>query len=260
MKQSYIKIATITVLTFFIAAFPVSAQDSAPTETKNKTVCTFEDRICILDQIEQSAKDMERDVEKDKTYRELAKLYSHHGRSDKAVPLIEKIKNADTKAMTIRGIGMEVADLNISETEKKDIMSKLRTEAEKIEHPPSYAIALTYIAMAQAYAGDDEGSWKTASDMENKALRHKAFGETAEIQAEMGKYKEAKISLKKIQDEPYENKAFATVSKILVNIGDYKNAYDAALQITNPYKRALALQYLLEQEAIAAEQKQKNMK
>ncbi len=255
MKQLYINLATITVLSFLTVLCPAHAQENTPTPKKEKTGCAFEDRICILDDIEQSTANMERDVERDKTFRELAKLYTQHGKSDKAIPLVTKIKNADTKAMTIRGIGMEVAKLDIPMTDKKAIMSKLRAEAEKIEHPPSHAIALTYIAMAQAYAGDDEGSWKTASDMENDSLRRKAFGETAEIQAETGKYKEAKISLQKIQDEAYQNKAFATVSKILVNIGDYKNAYDAALEITNPYKRALAMQYLLEQEAIAAEQK-----
>ena len=38
-------------------------------------------------------------------------------------------------------------------------------------------IALTYISMAQAFAGDNDAAMKTAAGMDNQALRNKAYGE-----------------------------------------------------------------------------------
>lgn len=208
--------------------------------------CEIKDRGCILEQIVKTSEDIENAAWKDQTLREAAKTYASDSQFDMALSLIEKIETPDTKALTIRGIGMALASLEFSEEEKTDIFNKLRIEAEKIEHPPSYAITLTYIAMSQAFAGDNEGAWKTASDMENAALRHKAYGETAEIQAEKGDYKSAQISIEKIDSAAFKNKAYTIVSKILADKELFLDAYESAKRITNPYKRAQSLQYILD--------------
>lgn len=208
--------------------------------------CEVKDRTCILEQITKTAQAIENAAWKDQTLREVAKTYATDGAFDKALAIIEKIETPDTKALTIRGIGMAIATQKYTHEDKTDMYGKLRIEAEKITHPPSYAIALTYIAMAQAFAGDNDGAWKTASDMENAALRHKAYGETAEIQAEKGDYTAAQTSIEKIESAAFRNKAYTIVSKIFADKKLYSDAYEAARRITNPYKKAQSLQYILD--------------
>ncbi|MCB1682041.1 MAG: hypothetical protein H6858_03900 [Rhodospirillales bacterium] len=234
----------LLVFMALLVAFPASAEAQKPKTDS----CNVSEKICILSQIQEQAQTLESKTERDQTYRELAKAYARSNKIDEAVALIPKIQTPDTQAMTIRGIGMELAALNLPKDRQDAVFKTLRTEAEKIKHPPSYAIALTYIAMSQAFAGDDEGAWKTASEMQNDSLRHKAFGETAEIQAEKGEYEKAKTSLTRIGDPSYQNKAYRTVSKILADKGLYEESYDAALQIANPYLKALALQYLVDKQ------------
>ncbi|HOO81589.1 MAG TPA: hypothetical protein PK513_03710 [Alphaproteobacteria bacterium] len=208
--------------------------------------CLAQDRACILKEIETESAQIENTSWRDQTYRELAKTKAADGDMDGAIALIDKIETPDTQAMTIRGIGMAAADLKLEKAAYDALFTKLRTRAEKIEHPPSYAIALTYIAMAQAFAGDNEGAWKTASEMENDALRHKAYGETAEIQAEVGNAHAAMKSIGFIDSIAFRNKAYAIVSKILADRKDFDGAMAAAMTITNPYKKAKALQYILD--------------
>ncbi len=210
--------------------------------------CSAQDRACILEAIKTQATEINNTAWKDQTYRELAKTYAVDDKFEKAINIIPLIETPDTKAMTIRGIGMAIATQNHDTPTLNTMFTKLRSEAEKIEHPASYAIALTYIAMAQAFAGDNQGAWNTAADMDNDALRHKAYGETAEIQAEKKDYKSAKISIDKIESESYRNKAYGIVSGILADNAQYQNAYSAAIKITNAYKKALALQYILDQQ------------
>jgi hypothetical protein len=102
--------------------------------------------------------------------------------------------------------------------------------------------------MAQAFAGDDEGAWATAADMENDALRHKAYGETAEVQAEKGNHEAAMTSISKIESLAYRNKSYSLVSKILADQGLYDEAVVAANPISNAYKKANALQYILDKQ------------
>ncbi|MCB1783476.1 MAG: hypothetical protein KDI13_05720 [Alphaproteobacteria bacterium] len=182
---------------------------------------------------------------RDQTYREIAKTYAAEGKTDEAIAIIEKIETPDTKAMTIRGIGMAAAKLNLPAESRTALWTTLRAQAEKITHPPSYAIALTYIAMSQAFAGDNQAAWDTAADMENDALRHKAYGETAEIQAENHDPENAFISISKIDSASYRDKSAETVSRLFSDAGDYNNAYKTAQMVTNPYKKTLALQYML---------------
>lgn len=221
---------------------PLMAQDQAAAPKK----CGIEDRICLLTTLEESAGQIDTVAWRDQVYRELAKTYAADGDYKHAITFIDKIETPDTKAMTIRGIGMASAWFKHPAETYKDIFSSLRTESEKITHPPSYAIALTYIAMSQAFAGDNEGAWATADSMENEALRHKAYAETAEIQAEKGDFKNARISIEKISSLSFRNKAYETITKILADHGFLADAYESALLIDNPYKKAQAIQYILD--------------
>lgn len=213
--------------------------------------CQVEDRFCVLENLRKDAGKIEREAWRDQTYRELAKSFAGDGNIDSAVSVISDITNSDTKAMTIRGIGMEIANLGFSQDRLDQEFEKLRMEAEKIDHPPSYAIALTYIAMGQAFAGDNEGAWKTAASMENDALRHKAYAETAEIQAENGDFSAAQKSIKFIESEAFRNKAYSITSKIFADSGLFEESYKTAMEITNAYKKAQAIQHMLDEQKAA---------
>ncbi len=215
---------------------------------ENHTICMIEDRACLLDLLDHTAEKIEKRSWRDQTYRELAKTRTFEGDLAGALAIIPKIETPDTQAMTIRGIGMALATQELEKDAYNSAFIQLRAVAETIEHPPSYAIALTYIAMAQAFAGDNEGAWKTAGDMKNDALRHKAFAETAEIQAEAEDFEAAMISISKIESEAFRNKAYTIISKILANRGKLGEALASAVKISNAYKKSKALQYILDKQ------------
>lgn len=219
-----------------LAALPALAQD---------TPCSGKDKPCMLGQLEALTAKIDEPHWKDQTYRELAKLLAHEKQTEKAISLVARIENPDTKAMTIRGIGMEAAKTDMTPEEFAALFTALRTEAEKIEHPPSYAIALTYIAMAQAFAGSNDGAMKTALDMENAALRNKALGETAEIQAERGDLPHAMASIAAIESPAFRNKAYRTISKIFADREKYDEAMNAAMAIDNTYQKSQSVLYIL---------------
>lgn len=210
--------------------------------------CDIADRGCMLDQLGNYAAKIEQKGWRDQTLRELAKSYAADGQIDRAIGLISDISNPDTKAMTIRGIGMELAGLNYTPEQLQREFAKLSAEAPKINHSPSHAIALTYIAMAQAFAGDNEGAWKTAESMENGALRNKAYAETSEVQAEHGQYDTAIKSIGFIDNEPFRNKAYGIIAKIFADRGLLEESYQSALKITNPYNKTQAMQYMLDRQ------------
>jgi len=169
----------IAFVVFMIVLMPLHgfAQDK---------ICEASNRECIFSALIRTTGSIENPIWRDQSYREIAKSLAADGRFDDAFDVWEKIENPDTKALTIRGIGMAVADFELPKDQYDALFKALRARSETITHPPSYAIALTYIAMAQAFAKDDEGAWATAASMENEALRYKAYGESAEIQAERG--------------------------------------------------------------------------
>jgi len=212
------------------------------------TPCKAADRACVIGALIKASEGIENANWRDQSYREIAKSLAADGRFDQALGVWGRIENPDTKALTIRGIGMAAADHNLDDDTYQVLFTQLRAKAETIEHPPSYAIALTYIAMAQAFAGDDDGAWATAASMENDALRHKAYGETAEIQAEVGNVAGAMKSIGYIESVAFRNKAYALVSKILADRGMYDAALQAAAPLTNAYKKAKALQYVLDKQ------------
>lgn len=208
--------------------------------------CDVANKLCIMEEIKKTADKIDNPSWRDKTLRELAKSYTHEGKEDKAIALIAEIEKPDTKAMTIRGIGMAAADNRWKDKERyKKLFDKLAIEAEKIEHKPSYAIAYTYIAMSQAFARDDEGAMATAQSMKNDALRHKALAETAEIQAERGDYDAAMKSIAAIESTSFRNKAYGTVTRIFTKKGKLEEAYNAAQKIDNAYVRTQVLQSII---------------
>ncbi len=208
--------------------------------------CNASDKSCLMSELESAAPNIENKSWRDKVYRELAKSYASEHMSDKAIALINKIDNPDTKAMTIRGIGIASADANWSDASAyKALFDKLKIEAKKITHPPSNAIAYTYIAMAQAFAKDDEGAMETALTMTNPALKHKALAESAEIQAERGDFKVAMESIAAIDSVAFKNKAYATIAHIFTKSGQLDYAYKATAKIENAYKKAEALQKII---------------
>ncbi len=210
--------------------------------------CEIKDRMCIIDNLIKQSSAIDNIAWKDQTYREIAKTLAFDKKFEKALSVIDLIQTPDTKAMSIRGVGMMLGNYGEDKESLSKKFAKLRVKADSITHPPSHGIALTYIAMAQAFAGDNQGAWDTTADMKNTALKHKAYGETAEIQAEKGDYKSAQISISKIDSLSFRNKAYEIISKILSDKKLYEDAYKAANAITNPYKKAQAIQYMLDKQ------------
>jgi hypothetical protein len=226
----------LTLIGLWVLLYPMQA----------KAACNGADKLCIMEEIKTNAAAIENKNWRDTTYRELAKSYTYEGYEDKAIALISIIERPDTKAMTIRGIGFTAADNKWEDRVRYDaLFKKLALEAEKITHLPSHAIAYTYIAMAQAFAEDDAGAFKTAKAMKNEALRNKAFGESAEIQAERRNYDAAMESIAQINSLAFRNKAYATIAKILTKADELEKAYQAASKIENAYAKAQAFQTIV---------------
>ena len=236
----------LPVFIFFLSAIGSFVIPAQAQESPNAPSCTAEQRSCLIDELITLAATIDKKAWRDQTYREIAKTLAFDGEFNKAVSIIDKIEIPDTKAMTIRGIGMMLAAHNYSAEELEKKFAVLHTKAKEIEDPPSHGIALTYIAMAQAFAGNDEGAWETCAMMENEALQNKAYGETAEIQAERGDFKAAQKSIESIKSLSFRNKAYEIISHILSDSTLYDDALSAANAITNSYKRAQAVQYLLD--------------
>lgn len=234
------------ILLVFFALVPAlaGAQDSParPAEAP----CSAQDRPCLLNRIEVLATKITEDRWRDITYRELAKTLAFDGKTDQAVSLIEKIKNPDTRAMTIRGIGMTLAGRKTTLEEREKLYAQLEAAAKAIDHPASRAIAFTYISMAQAFAGDDSLALATAAAMDNESLRNKAFGEAAEIQAERADASAALATLEKIGNVSYRDKQYLVVLKIFANAAHDDEALQAALKIDNPVIQSEGIQFLLD--------------
>lgn len=227
-----------TVLLLWPVAFPVLAAEPTP-------ACAGSDRACLLAELATTTAAITESKWRDISYRELAKSYAEEGKTSEAIALIDKIENPDTKAMTIRGIGMAAAELNLTSETYAELFKILAEKAAGISHEPSREIAYTYISMAQAFAKQDDAASTTAASMTNEALRHKAFGEMAEIQAERPDAPAALKTLKKIDSESYRNKSTRTVTLLLADRGLFDEAAQAAHGITNPTLKAEALQYII---------------
>jgi hypothetical protein len=229
-----------------LAALVILALDAGVTHAEeSKKSCAAMDRPCLLRELESLIPSIDNSDWRDQSYRELAKTYAYEGQLQKALSVISKVENNDTRAMTIRGIGMAAASAKLSKPEYALLWKELNSEAAKINHAPSRGIAYTYISMSQVYAGDDDAARATASKMENGALRNKAYGEAAEIEAERGDLKNALTSLSAIDAPPYRDKQYDIVSRIFIDKALVNEAYECAKKIDNSYLRAKAVQRIL---------------
>jgi len=234
IKKQFKEQLALTVMAIFFVTLPAQAQ------------CNTQDKLCLMDEILETSAVINNPAWRDKALRELAKSYTYEGQENKAITLIEKIEKPDTKALTIRGIGFAAADAKWPNAQRYQSLFKiLTTEANKITHPPSQAIAFTYIAMAQAFAHDDIGAIATAKAMQNEALRNKAYGESAEIQAERGDLDAALQSIAAINSLSFRNKAYGNIAGIFTKQGKIEHAYAAAQKIDNAYARTQALQKIV---------------
>lgn len=216
------------------------------TPSQGVAKCSATDKLCVMAEIKKTADSIENISWREKSYSDLARSYTNAGHESKAVALIDEITKPAMKATTIHIIGESAAKSKWQDKKRyQALFEKLAKKADKIEHKPSYAIAYTYIAMAQASSGDNKGAMATAQNMGNDALRHKAFAEISEIQAKRRNFDAAMASIKEIESSSYRNKAYGSVSRIFLKKGELESAYTAAEKIDNPYARAQALQNLI---------------
>lgn len=234
---------------FFTVLFVLLAGNANATPTngsdKPDPICQGQDQACLFNELEKSAAAITEEKWRDIAYRELAKSLAETGQTERAISLISKIINPDTQALTIRGIGMGAAKLNWAPEKYSDLFTQLTSKAMAIEHTPSKEIALTYICMAQAFARMDDDAVKTAQSMTNPALRHKALGEMAEIQAERSDAVAALKTLNMIDSEAYKSKSARTITILLSDRQLFDDAAKAAALIKNPTLKAEALQYMI---------------
>lgn len=204
------------------------------------------DRTCLALMVMQNAEAVAEPAWRDKAYRELAVSLTYDGRVDDAIALVPRITNPDTQAMTIRGIGMAAALYKDYTPERlRAVFAALKKAAGTINHPVSPAVAMTYVAMSEAFAKLDDDAWATAASIENLALRQKAFGETAEIQAERGDITKAMASAARIDTGSFRNKAYESIAEIMIKTEQFDAALQAAKAIDNPQKRAQIVQDIM---------------
>ncbi len=232
-------------LTRIVAVFLAYAALSAVPALAD-TACTGSDQACLLDLLERDASAIPEQEWRDSTYRELAKLLARKGDEDKAVALIDKIKTPDTKAITIRGIGMNAAQhAKLTKEQYDALFSALTSKANDMRDLPSQAIALNYIAESQATAGDDAGSLKTALAIKNEEMRNKALYDSSKAQAAAGRINAVEAGINAINQAPFRDKARRTASQIRADAKDYDGALRLAGKIENPYQKAQAVLYIL---------------
>jgi hypothetical protein len=210
------------------------------------TTCQSTNISCIQSSIATETTNITEPRWKNQSYRDLAVSIAFAGDIDGAIDYIKKIDNSDTQAMTVRAIGMALAihkDLPVEQY--RTIFKKLNDFTSTIIDEGARDIAYTYIAMAQAFAGLDDDAHTTTLVMKKDALKHKAYGETAEIQAERGDFTRAMFSINAIDSVSFKNKALGIVSAIFLKAGDIDHAYQTAIQITNSTKKTNALQKIV---------------
>lgn len=198
-----------------------------------KQKCKASLPICLLDDLEEQIPAIKRQSWRDRAWREYAKSRAQLGETRAALEIIDRVKNPDTQAMTIRGIAMATAEAQKPVVDKKRIFDKLELSAEALEHKPSRRIAMTYIAAARAVAGTDKAAHTTARQIGNRDMRNKAYGEIAEKQAKAGRVAALRESLGKITDTTYANKQRKKTALLLAENNNPQAARELALAIEN---------------------------
>ncbi len=239
MKRHFFTVFWATTL--ILSINPSSAQATSVPGAS----CTGADRVCMISELQSTLPQITEKNWRDIGYRELIKLLALEGRTTEAITLIDQITNPDTQALSIRGIGMAAAEIKLTPQGYTDLFTALRKRANSITPEAPREIAYTYISMSQAFSRLDVEAKETALSIANPALKHKALGEMAEIQAERNDGQAALQTLALIEDAPYRNKASRTIALLLSDRALFNEAYQAARGITNPYLKAEALQYIL---------------
>lgn len=227
------------------AGFPENAHATGEAKKPASACTAAEDRDCILNAWEKTADKIDDEKWRDISYRELAKTLAADNKLDVAQSIIGKIKNPDTQALAIRGIGYAAAYNKLTDEAYTDLFSDLSVIARNIAHIPSQEIAFTYIAMSQALAGQNEAAYKTAAAMTNQSLRNKAYGEIGEIYANKGDITGALLSESKIDSDAYRNKSQLILAKIFANKNMFNEALQMTSEITNPVLKAEGYQFIL---------------
>lgn len=240
------------LFTIFIAAI-LTGIGTSGSQAQQEETCAHDAVDCRLTEVENTIAEIESDRWRDSAYREIAKLHAAHQSYDQALAVIDRITSPDTQALTLRGIAMEIAANEERQETQDALFKRLHKRAEQINHPPSYHIALSYIAMGQAYADDLEGALATSTMIDNVSLRNKAYGETAEIMALEGDIEAIQQSLSLIVDDAFAAKSGRLISRILLENGFDEEAYEIALNIKDSYQKSQALLFLLAQELTPGE-------
>lgn len=228
------------------AAETTPAAAPAPAATIPQFNCTADDNACMAKYMADLANVIKEKDWHDKVLREAAKFMTAAGMWQESLKLIPQIYNDDTKAMTIRGIGMALANQDPKTPELVAAFNKLMEAATTIVTEASNAVAVTYVAMGQAEAGLGDEALKTAAQMTNAALRNKAYGEIAETHAKKNNLAEIKKALVKIDDASFKDKYGHRCVEVLTASGHKNEAVEVAKMITDPYKQADALGLVLE--------------
>ncbi len=231
--------------TFFLIT-SAQAADAPP-------LCASGDNTCLFTALQNATKNIDNDRYRDQTLRDMSKLMIHEKNFPAAIDLFHQIKSADTKAMTLRGIGVATAETDFLESDKKNIYTNLIEAAEEITEEDSRVIALRYVAKGQALAGFDDDAHATMRMIDNRSQRDKAFEEIAEVQAKQDKLGEAVKSIAAIESPPYRDRAYGAISKIFVHKENYESAIKTAQMIETPYNRAQALLLILTAQITPAE-------
>lgn len=209
--------------------------------------CSNMAKPCLSNRLEQIAPQVTNEKWRNSLYKDLAVIYVRDNHFDKALQQLRKISVPDTQAMTVRSMGMAFAKQKPPATpeQKTAFFDSLKKATENIKHPPSHEIAHTYIAMAQALAGEENASNETAKNMENQALRNKAFAESSEIFAKKGHFETAFRTITYIDTQSFRNKALKIIADIALKDHLYNHALKAGQKIENTWLQAQTIKNIL---------------
>lgn len=227
------------------ASFIAEASEEDPLAD---TQCANDDPACLIKDLHESIAKIADFHWRDQVLREVAKALTEKGYPELALRIIEQVENQDTKAMTIRGIGVNTAKLSMPDDQKTYIYNQLKVAANNLSDAPSKDIAFRYIAKGQALAGFDAEADKTVDAVKDTSQRDKAYEEIAEVQAAQAKLDNVMETIARIESPSYRDRAYGAASKIFIKNGQIDPALKLAYKIETPYNRAQALLLVMKAE------------
>jgi predicted negative regulator of RcsB-dependent stress response len=237
-----------------IVLFTISCFLYSPYALSQQINCDRENHTCHYEALLQTVKDIENTKWKDQTYKDVSVLLTSSNQPLKALKTLNLISNPDTKAMAIRACAKVVAEHDSYKKNASQLFEQLITSADSIEHPPSKAIAYTYIAIAQAEYGAFPNALNTASLMHNESLKNKALAEISKIMAQRNQFNETIEALSSIQSEHYRDKTSLSISKIYSENNQYDEAMKIMSMIHNPYQKSQSLLAIIKNLSLSTRQ------